>query len=63
LAPTLTAYRYGFVAAAIVAVAGAALALLVDDADAAPTMVRKHAPEGNRAEPHEVVAEAVAATD
>jgi EmrB/QacA subfamily drug resistance transporter len=63
LAPTLTAYRYGFVAAAIVAVAGAALALLVDDADAAPTMVRKHPPESNRTEPHEIVAEAVAATD
>jgi EmrB/QacA subfamily drug resistance transporter len=39
--PTLTAYRYGFLAAAIVAVVGAAIGLTVNDADAAPTMVRK----------------------
>ncbi len=40
-APTLAAYHDGFVAAAIVAFAGAAIALAVDDADAAPTMVRR----------------------
>jgi EmrB/QacA subfamily drug resistance transporter len=39
--PTISAYRYGFVAAAIVAVAGAAVAFTVSDADAAPTMVPK----------------------
>lgn len=41
LAPTLTAYRYGFVAAALVAVLGAAVAFTVSDAEAAPTMVRR----------------------
>ncbi len=39
--PALTAYRLAFVAAAVVAVAGAAIALTVSDADAAPTMVRR----------------------
>lgn len=41
LTPTVTAYRYGFVAAAVVAVIGAAISLTVNDADAAPTMVRR----------------------
>lgn len=39
--PTLTAYRYGFIAAAAVAVIGAMSALSVRDADAAATMVRR----------------------
>ncbi len=39
--PALGAYRYGFVASAIVAVLGAAIALTVSDVDAAPTMVRR----------------------
>ena len=63
LAPTLTAYRYGFVAAAIVAVAGAAAALKVNDADASATMVRKGASESQRAKQQEVAAEAVPVRD
>ena len=44
--PAVSAYRYGFAAAAVVAVVGAAIALTVSDADAAPTMVRRpRAPE------------------
>ena len=39
--PGLAAYRYGFVAAAAVAVLGAALSLTVSDVDAAATMVRR----------------------
>jgi EmrB/QacA subfamily drug resistance transporter len=62
LAPTLASYHRGFVAAAIVAVAGAAIALTVNDAQAAPTMVRRVRNSESRVSPPRVV-EAIPATD
>jgi EmrB/QacA subfamily drug resistance transporter len=52
--PTLTAYHYGFAAAAIVAVAGAVIALKVSDIEAAATMVRRTRPSTSRPVEHPV---------
>jgi MFS family permease len=62
--PTLTAYHYGFAAAAFVALLAIPAALLVSDAAAAPTMVRRVRPTPARpVEPAPVIPEPVPVAD
>lgn len=53
--PNLTAYHVGFIAAAILALIGAGIGLIVRDSDAAPTMKRRARQSGQETVPNEVV--------